>query len=584
MALPDNARTLLRKYALQNAVQHGGKADPRALVGRVLGAEAALRPHAKELGALASEVASEVNALPAATQRSELESLDPALLERKVKEQRVGLPPLPGDDQVPQIVMRFAPNPNGPATLGHSRGMVIHAEYQRMYGEKNKPFKMILRYDDTDPATKRPVLEAYHSLAEDFAWLGGHPDLVFCASDRVATYYEFAEKLIGLGNAYVCECGQETFKGLKDKGEACPHRTRAADENLAAWRRMLDPVGFAPGQAVLRVATDIRHPDPALRDWVAFRIVVEPHPRVGAKHRVWPMLDFESAIEDHLQGVTHIVRGKDLIDSERKQTFVYQYFGWTYPITLHWGRVKILEFGKVSKTLLAEGIASGRFTGWDDIRLPNLAAMRRRGIRPEALRSFWIALGLTERDVAVSMENVEAENRKLVEPDANRYFFVEDPQPLEIQSIPAGGIEGHAPRHPEHADRGIRRVRVGDARGAGRVLLAAADLQSTRKDDIVRLKDWGNVRVLGNDRAEYAGNDLAVLKAGARIVQWVSGDPKGTVPVHVLLPDEAGTVKRGLAEADCVRDFGRVVQFERVGFVRLERDQRGVLVAPFTHT
>jgi glutamyl-tRNA synthetase len=583
MALPENAEALLRKYALQNAVHHGGKADPKAIVGRVLGSEPTLRPFAKELTGLAALVVPRVNDLPPDAQRKELESLDPRLLERKVKEERTGLKRLPDDEQVAQIVMRFAPNPNGPATLGHSRGMVLHAEYQRMYKEMGKPLRMILRYDDTDPATKKPILEAYHALQEDFEWLGGRADRVLYASDRIGVYYDYAEKLIGLGKAYVCECEQEAFKKLKDAGEACLHRSRTPEENLVAWKRMLDPNGFAPGQAVLRIATDVKHPDPALREWVAFRIVLEPHPRVGTKHRVWPLLDFESAIEDRLQGVTHIVRGKDLIDSERKQTFVYQYFGWDYPKTMHWGRVKVLEFGKISKSLLGEGIASGKFSGWDDVRLPTLAAMRRRGIRPEALRNFWLSLGISERDVEASLANVEAENRKIVEKEANRYFWVEDPQPLEVTELPKGGIDGHAPRHPDHPERGTRRVHLGDGSGTGRVLLAAADVQPGRKDEILRLKDWGNVRLTGTGRAEYAGNDLAVLKAGARIVQWVSADPSASVPVRVLMPDEAGTVRTGVAESDCVRDFGKVVQFERVGFVRLERQERGAILAPFSH-
>jgi glutamyl-tRNA synthetase len=129
----------------------------------------------------------------------------------------------------------------------------------------------------------------------------------------------------------------------------------------------------------------------------------------------------------------------------------------------------------------------------------------------------------------------------------------------------------------------MRRVRIGGPDGAGDVHLAAADLQAARKDEVFRLKDWGNVRFLGEGRAEYAGNDLAILRAGARIVQWVSAAPNASVPVRVHMPDEAGAVKKGLAEVDAVRDFGRLVQFERFGFVRLERQERGAIVAAYAH-
>jgi glutamyl-tRNA synthetase len=572
----------VRKYALQNAVQHGGKADPGRLSGKILGERADLRAHARDLQPLVQEVVAEVNAMGPEAQTAALTAVDPALLEKKVLVQRTGLKPLPNDD-VPVIVMRFAPNPNGPATLGHSRGMVLHAEYQRMYTKDlGRRLKMILRYDDTDPATKKPLLEAYGSLKADFEWLGGHADLVLYASDRFPVYFEHAEQVIQKGHAYVCECSQETFKPLKDAGEPCPHRLQTPAENLAKWKRMHDPNGFAPGAAVLRIATDIKHPDPALRDWVAFRILDEEHPRIGRRFRVWPMLDFQSAIEDRLQGVTHIMRGKDLIDSERKQTFLYGYMGWTYPETVHWGRVKIHEFGKVSKSLLSAGIKEGRFHGWDDVRLPTLAAMRRRGIRPDAIRNFWISLGVSERDVAASMQNIEDENRKLVEPEANRYFFVPDPQPIRIEALPADGIHSRAPLHPEHPDRGFRTVKIGP--GADQVLVQKKDFDEFRKDQIVRLKDLGNVRYLGNGRATYTGNDLAVLKQGAKIVHWVTATPNASVRVEVLMPDEDATIVQGLAETDVRKDLGKVVQFERFGFVRLESEKDGKIVAPFTHT
>jgi glutamyl-tRNA synthetase len=582
VTLPADAADVARKYALQNAVQHGGKADPGRLNGKILGERADLRPHARELMPILQQICAEVNAMDADAQKAALAALDPALLEKKVIVQRTGLKPLPGDD-VPQIVMRFAPNPNGPATLGHSRGMVLHAEYQRMYTKDlGKKLKMILRYDDTDPATKIPVLEAYDSLKADFEWLGGHADHVLCASDRFPLYYQHAEQVIQKGHAYVCECSQDVFKPLKDAGLPCPHRSQTPADNLAKWKRMHDKSQFAPGQAVLRIATDIQHPDPALRDWVAFRILDASHPRIGDTYRVWPMLDFQSAIEDRLQGVTHIMRGKDLIDSEHKQKFVYQYMGWTYPTTVHWGRVKIHEFGKVSKSLLGEGIKSGKFHGWDDVRLPTLAAMRRRGVRAEAIRNFWISLGVSERDVAASMQNIEDENRKLVEKETNRYFFVSDPQPLEIADLPPQGIESHAPLHPEHLDRGVRVTKFGHQND--RVFLDAKDFQALAKDQIVRLKDLGNLRYLGDHKATYAGNDLGVLKQGARIVHWVSAAAGASVPVRVLMPDEEGTVIRGVAERQAKNDLGKVVQFERFGYVRLEADAGGEIVAPFTHT
>ena len=128
----------------------------------------------------------------------------------------------------------------------------------------------------------------------------------------------------------------------------------------------------------MRVKTDLELPNPALRDWPALRIQHSPHPMVGDSYKVWPLLDFQSAIEDHLQGVTHIVRGKDLMDSTRKQTLLYKHFGWEYPEPLYWGRVKVHEFGGFSTSGMAD-IADGKYEGWNDSRLPTISALKTSG-------------------------------------------------------------------------------------------------------------------------------------------------------------------------------------------------------------
>ena len=136
---------------------------------------------------------------------------------------------------------------------------------------------------------------------------------------------------------------------------------------------------FDEGDAVVRVRTDMALPNPALRDWPALRIQHTPHPMVGDRYRVWPLLDFQSAIEDHEQGVTHIVRGKDLMVSTRKQTLLYEHLGWTYPETLYWGRVKVHEFGGFSTSSMRASLEQGERAGWGDLRLPTIQSFRRRG-------------------------------------------------------------------------------------------------------------------------------------------------------------------------------------------------------------
>lgn len=602
---PDESkvRALARKYALQNAVQHGGSANPGAVVGKIMGEAADLRPHSKTIMPWIQDETKQVNGLDPGAQKAELESLDPSLLEKKKKERGHPFKTLPGYDDHDEVVMRFAPNPNGPATLGHSRGMVTMAEYKRIAEEDGKKGTLVLRYDDTDPQVKPPYLPAYDWIAEDYAWLGAEVDRKVLASDRIEEYYKVVEALLDKDAAYVCTCTQEDAKAHRDAGKPCPHRGRDTETQKADWKKMLGG-GFGEGEATLRVKTQVDHKDPALRDWVGLRIVETPHPRVGDKFRVWPMLDFESAVEDHLQGVTHIIRGKDLRDSTHRQRFLYDHMGWKYPETLYWGRVRLDEIGRFSSSGMRKDIDAGRFTGWDDPRLPTLRALRRRGIRAEALRAFWVGMGLSEKDVAASLVNLYAENEKLVEPEADRLFFVHDPVTVTVK-LPddhgswldeEGALVASTPVHPDHAERGVRTNRVPVADATAKVFLARADVEGRRPGDLVRLKDLGNIRFesVGSGledppQAVWAGDDLdEARKAKAPIVQWVSTAPGSHVETTVLRPEPSdepdGVRHHGLAEAHITSyKADRIIQFERYGFVRLEEVTDGGVQAVFAH-
>ncbi|MBC7109603.1 MAG: glutamate--tRNA ligase [Archaeoglobi archaeon] len=553
-----NTRELILKHALANALKYG-KAEKGAVIGKVVAEVPELKKELRNLMPLFDEVISHVNSLSKEEIERLLREISPEIFEKKREKREVtGLPPLDYDHPV----MRFAPNPNGPPTLGSARGMVINGEYARMHDGK-----LILRFDDTDPKTKRPIPEAYDWYVEDYEWLGYKPDVIISASERIPVYYEYAEKLIEMGFAYVCECSREEFKKFKDSSRACPHRERAIEENFELWEKMLSGE-LSSGEAVLRIKTEMEHPDPAVRDWVAFRIIDVPHPIVGDRFRVWPTLDFESAIEDHLQKVTHIIRGKDLRDSEARQRYIYSYFNWEYPKTIYWGRLKIHEFGKLSTSMIAKGIQEGIYTGWDDVRLPTLRALRRRGITAEAIRRFFISLGIGENDISISMENLYAENRKIIDGVARRYFFVHNPVRMKILEFPERLI-ARAPLHPKK-DIGFREIEV-----RGEVFIAESDFRELKEGDRIRLKDLCNVEItsLNPLKARYEGENLK----GYRIIHWAPPDGVKTV---VLSPD--GTYE-GISEKGVIREVGNVVQFERFGFARIEKLESEILQACFSH-
>ena len=561
----DDIKLLIKKYALQNAVKYNKMPQAGAVMGKVM-ASPELRSRAKEINLLIGEVLFEINKMSPEAWEKELNSIAPELIAelKEKKEPDKGLPPL---DINGALVMRFAPNPNGPPTIGSARGIVVNSEYTKKYHGK-----LIIRFDDTDPATKRPMLEAYDWYLDDCEWLGAKPDEVIIASDRIPKYYEVAEELIKKEGAYVCFCEQEVFKAQKDAKKPCPHREQGAEKNLKFWNKMLSG-DYKEQEAVLRIKTDIAHKDPAIRDWVAFRIIKTPHPRpeVSDKYCVWPLLDFEGAVEDHLLGTTLIIRGKDLADSETRQKYVYKYMGWTYPKTLHWGRVQIHEFGKLSTSGLKKAIADGVYTGWDDPRVPTIRALRRRGIMPEALRKFMIDLGLGETDISLSLDTLYAENRKLIDPVANRYFFVWNPVELDIEG--AEPKVAKAPLHP--AKKEMREIPAGT-----KVLVCKNDMDILNVGERLRLKDLYNIEItsLSPLKASFIGTDMdLVRKEKARIIHWVP--PEG-LRVKVLSPDGEYT---GVGERGIEKELDKVVQFERFGFVRIDSVGEAEVVAYFTH-
>lgn len=543
------------KHIAINSAKYG-KPDEKAVIGKVIAENPDLKPRVKEVIQLVKECIREFESLS----KEERENLIRMYTgeERKKEEREHRLPPLP-KAEIGKVVMRFAPNPNGPPTLGSARGIIINGEYCKEYKGK-----YILRFDDTDPKTKRPMPEAYGWYLEDFEWLGYKPDEVIYASKRIPFYYEYAKKLIELGGAYACFCKKEEFKKFRDSGTPCVHRNSSVEDNLEVWEKMLEGA-YDEGEVVLRIKTDISHKDPAVRDWVAFRIIYTPHPLVGDAYCVYPMLDFESAIEDYLCKTTHILRGKDLRDSELRQRYIYDYFGWEYPVTIHWGRVNVLEFGKLSTSLIKREIEAGKYEGWDDPRLPTVRALRRRGITAEAIRRFYLALGLSESEVNVSMRSLYAENRKIIDPQANRYFFVADPIEIEIENLP----EEREVLIPKNPNTGEKRVLLGE-----KVVYVSRDDFEKLNGDNVRLKDFCNV-ILGK-RAKFVSYELSEAKKGRNIIHWL---PKSFSKKCKVLGDR---IWEGYAERGVEKEAGRVVQFERFGFCKIEK-ANDEIVAIYTH-
>ena len=211
--IPDEeTRTMIRHVALQNALEYEGKAAVGSVIGRIMAMRDDLKQHGKDVTSLVANEVKQANELASVNGLEHLRSIlsdeAPHLLEkREVKARREGLPELKNATRG-KVVLRFAPNPNGPLSFGHARGLVINNTYRSMYEGT-----FILRFDDTDTKVKPPMLEAYQRIEEETSWLTGRsPDRVIIASDRIEVYHQHAEEMLENGFGYVCRCTADAFK------------------------------------------------------------------------------------------------------------------------------------------------------------------------------------------------------------------------------------------------------------------------------------------------------------------------------------------------------------------------------------
>jgi glutamyl-tRNA synthetase len=574
-------RELVRKAALLNAIQHDGKAQAGPIVGKIVGEKQELKTKVKELSSLINEVVEEVNSLSIEEQKRIVEKKWPEALKKEKVEEVKRLPALPNADKYAQVVTRFSPNPDCVLHLGSARAIILSHEYARIYKGK-----FILRFEDTDPKVKKPVLEFYDRIREDLEWLGCKIDEEYIQSDRIPIYYEYTERLLREGNAYVCTCQPEQFRKKTLASKPCSCRNLPVEEHLKRWKRMLEG-GYAEGEAVVRVKTDLNHPNPAVRDWPALRVIDTekyPHPRVGSKYLVWPLYNMAAGLDDHLMGITHIIRGKEHLTNMVRQEYMYKHLGWEYPEAIHYGRLKITG-AYLSKSKIVQGIREGLYKGWDDPRLATFAALRKRGITPDAIKRMIVDVGPKTADVTLSWENLYAYNRKILDPQSDRYFFVPEPIELKVKHV-RKVFKAKLPLHPEKPERGFREYTV-TPKGEDKAVtfwIAKKDADTAEVGKVIRLMGLFNVKIEDTKaysaEASFASEPYEeARKAKARLIHWILVGED--VPCQVIMPD--ATVNEGIAESACKKlKPNAVIQFERFGFVRVN-EVAAKLTAYYAH-
>ncbi|PTD93412.1 glutamate--tRNA ligase [archaeon SCG-AAA382B04] len=552
-------REEIRLFSLLNAIEYNGEAEVKAVMSRIMGEKPDLRQKAKEVKEIVQEEVKKVNSISLEEQKKELKHKKPSLLEKEEKKEQ-NLPELPGNKE--NVRMRFAPNPSGPLHIGHARAIVLNHEYVKRYDGD-----FILRIEDTDP--KRVYPPAYEMIQEDLDYLKIDVDEKIIQGERIQKYYEVAEQLIEQTNAYVCTCEQQEFRELRRKAKACDCRKNSKEANIKKWKKMING-DYEEGEAVLRIKTDINHPDPAIREWPAFRIVDQPHSTYGKKYNTYPLMNFSVAVDDYLLNISHVIRGKDHIPSEKRQKYIFDYMNWEYLEYLHHGTLTIKNI-ELSTRKIKKGIESGKYNGWNDLRLGTLRALKRRGIQPEAIKEAIKQLGTSEVDAKFSWENLYSENRKIIDEEAERYFFVPNPKKLQIKKSPKKTAK--PPIHPDREQKRSIHLEKNP-----NILLPKKEVKNLKKGDKIRLKNLYNIEITQKSpiEAEYIGNDLSNLDQ-MKILQWVP--QKQNLDMKILKKNQE---IKGVIEKNAKNlNENQIIQLERFGFVRIDSEQP--IIGCFAH-
>ncbi len=567
-----NLNELIRAFALLNAAKYNGKASVKAVLGQIFGKYPEYRKNPMEVRRLTEEIINKLNNLTLDEIKEEIKKLPPELKEEKKYEEKKELPPLPKINR--QVVMRLAPFPSGPLHIGNARMVILNDYYVKRYKGK-----LILVYDDTIGSEEKQIVpEAYDMIIEGLDWLDVKYHEIIYKSDRIEKTYEYCRTALEKNLAYVCTCDAKDWREqYKIKARPCPHRNQVRELNLEEWDKMLDGA-YEEQEAVVRLKIGMDNPNPAVRDPVIMRISKRPHPRVGTKYSIWPLLEFSWAIDDHLLGITHILRGKDLVKEDYIEQWIWEQFGWPVINFIHYGLIKFKGL-KLSKTQSRMNIELKKYIGWDDPRTWSLQSLMKRGIQPATIREAILSLGLSKTDIEYSPLALYAINKKLIDPIASRYFFTPNPLKLVILNIPFSEIYANPLVHPEHPEKGKRTIPLPISDGVAEVYIPGDEGKLLKPGQILRLKDLFNITILnkqGYIEAEFKSKALEdARKINAPIIQWVP--LTDCIKIQMLMPD--GTLIDGFGEPSCRElKIGQVIQFERVGFVRVNQLKPSILV------
>ena len=357
------------------------------------------------------------------------------------------------------VSTRFPPEPNGYLHIGHAKSILLNYGLAQEYGGK-----FFLRFDDTNPTKEKT--EYVESIVKDVEWLGAaYEGEVRFASNYFDEMYEAAVKLIKKGKAFVCDLTADQireYRGtLKEPGKNSPWRDRSVEENLRLFEEMKDGK-CEDGARTLRAKIDMASPNINMRDPVIYRVARMTHHNTGDKWCIYPMYDFAHPIEDAIEGISHSICTLEFEDHRPLYDWVVRELEYEKP-------PRQIEFAKLYLTNVVTGkryikklVEQGIVDGWDDPRLVTIAALRRRGYTPEAIRRFMELVGVSKSNSSVDYAMLDYCVREDLKLKKSRMMAVLHPLKLVIDNYPEGQIEYlDVPNNLENESLGSRKVPFG---------------------------------------------------------------------------------------------------------------------------
>jgi glutaminyl-tRNA synthetase len=511
--------------------------------------------------------------------------------------------------RVTQVVTRFPPEPNGYLHIGHAKAICLNFGVAEQFGGRCH-----LRFDDTNPSKEEQ--EFIEAIKRDVRWLGfDWGTHLYHASDYFEQLYEWAEHLIREGKAFVDDTPAEEMRALRgtltEPGQNSPYRDRPVEENLDLFRRMRAGE-FPNGARVLRAKISMASPNMNLRDPVLYRILHVEHPRTGNAWCVYPTYDFAHGQSDAIEGVTHSLCTLEFEDHRPLYDWLIENLPVpSRPHQYEFARLNI-AYTVMSKRVLTRLVSEGRVAGWDDPRMPTLAAVRRRGVPPAAIRDFVRRSGITKVNSVAEFAAFEHSIREVLNRTAPRRMAVLRPLKLVIENYPEGSTEVlDAINNPEDPAAGTRPITFGRE-----LYIERDDFMENPPKKFFRLAPGREVRLRYGyfitcreavknkagevlelrctyDPATRGGNAPDGRKVQATI-HWVAA--ADAVPAEVRLYNSLFTCANPAASADIMADLnpnslevlegcllepalaaapvGEAVQFERQGYFCADPDSR----------